>query len=66
MREARSMTWRRSTHSDDSGGECVEVAAAGPAIQMRDSKHPAGPVLAVERRAFRSLLDEIKAGSLDL
>jgi Domain of unknown function (DUF397) len=57
--------WRKSTHSDSKGGECVEVTALPAAIGIRDSKHPGGPHLAVGARQFRALLDQIKAGALD-
>jgi hypothetical protein len=55
--------WRRSSYSgtqDES--ECVEVARMGRAIGVRDSKNPGGPVLALSHRAFRALLDQLKAG----
>ncbi|WP_329409360.1 DUF397 domain-containing protein [Streptomyces sp. NBC_00704] len=44
--------WRKSSHSGDQGGECVEVAALPAAIAVRDSKSPAGPVLTVEPAVF--------------
>jgi hypothetical protein len=31
--------WRKSSYSG-SGNNCVEVAATGPAVAVRDSKHP--------------------------
>ncbi|MFD0856580.1 DUF397 domain-containing protein [Actinomadura adrarensis] len=41
-------TWRKSSHSTDNGGDCVELAAAAPGIvAIRDSKNPEGPVLLV-------------------
>ncbi|MEV6816374.1 DUF397 domain-containing protein [Micromonospora sp. NPDC051296] len=49
--------WRKSTRSNSSGGECVEVAEnlAG-VVAVRDSKDPAGPVLAFDPAAWRSFL----------
>ncbi|MEW2383474.1 DUF397 domain-containing protein [Micromonospora sp. NPDC047707] len=39
--------WRTSTRSTSAGGECVEVADNLPGVvAVRDSKDPAGPVLA--------------------
>jgi hypothetical protein len=32
--------WRKSSYSGSNGGTCVEVAAVGPAVAVRDSKHP--------------------------
>ncbi len=43
--------WRTSSYSGDNGGNCVEVRTAVPAIAIRDSKNPAGPVLAFTARA---------------
>ncbi len=38
--------WRKSTFSNGSGGNCVEVAANLPGIvAVRDSKDPDGPKL---------------------
>ncbi len=34
------LTWKKSSHSAGDGGQCVEVAAAGPAVFVRDSKRP--------------------------
>jgi hypothetical protein len=41
LREAR---WRKSSRSSDQAN-CVEVALAGPAVAVRDSKNTTGPVL---------------------
>ncbi|AXK35091.1 DUF397 domain-containing protein [Streptomyces armeniacus] len=40
--------WHKSTHSNTDGGDCVEVSgsAAAGATLVRDSKRPAGPVVA--------------------
>ncbi|WP_319054218.1 DUF397 domain-containing protein [Streptomyces europaeiscabiei] len=42
-----SLTWFKSSYSGAEGGDCVEVAASPQAIQVRDSKDPARPGLAV-------------------
>ncbi|MGI8330535.1 DUF397 domain-containing protein [Actinomadura scrupuli] len=57
--------WRKSTHSGDQGGECVEVAALPAAIGIRDSKHPGHPPLTIAVHQFRAFLDQVKAGALD-
>jgi hypothetical protein len=38
------MGWRKSSYSSSNGGNCVEIAPHLGAL--RDSKNPAGPVLA--------------------
>ncbi|MBL6275453.1 DUF397 domain-containing protein [Micromonospora fiedleri] len=50
--------WRKSTRSNSSGGDCVEVAdnLVG-VVAVRDSKDPAGPVLAFAPAAWRSFLE---------
>lgn len=54
-----AVSWRKSTRSSTSGGACVELANTRRAV--RDSKNPAGPILAVE---FGGLLAAIQSGSL--
>lgn len=54
--------WRKSSYSNGSGGECVEVTDAHPGIiPVRDSKKPQdGPVLLFRPRAWSSFLDSLK------
>ncbi|MFI7297393.1 DUF397 domain-containing protein [Streptomyces sp. NPDC050121] len=42
----------KSSHSSGGGGECIEVAAAGVAVHIRDSKVRPGPVLTVTSEAW--------------
>lgn len=58
--------WRKSSHSDSEGGNCVEVAGIPTAIAVRDSKNPDGPNLAFARTTFGALAREIRAGQHDL
>jgi hypothetical protein len=58
------MRWRRSSFSGSEGGgndNCVEVAVAGGATALRDSKNVAGPVLVVSAEAFSALLTASRA-----
>ncbi|NJP33207.1 DUF397 domain-containing protein [Micromonospora thermarum] len=49
--------WRKSTRSNANGGACVEVADNLPdVIAVRDSKDPAGPVLAFTPASWRSFV----------
>ncbi|MER5941340.1 DUF397 domain-containing protein [Streptomyces sp. NPDC001928] len=45
--------WRRSSYSNQEGGECVEAAHNLPGIiPVRDSKNPEGPALVFPTRAW--------------
>lgn len=51
--------WRKSSFSGGEGGggdSCVEVAFAGSAAALRDSKNTAGPVLVLPAAALTALL----------
>jgi hypothetical protein len=58
--------WRKSSRSTGIGsnGACVEVALAGPAAAVRDSKNPKGPTLVFPGRAWRDLIAAAKADEL--
>lgn len=59
-------TWRKSSRSNGGGeGDCVEVAELPDLVAMRDSKDPAGPILAFTRIEWRSFLRAVRAGDLD-
>jgi hypothetical protein len=48
--------WFKSSYSTGNGGECVEVAAGGTAILVRDSKVVDGPMLAVSPEAWNGFV----------
>jgi hypothetical protein len=59
--------WRKSSRSGDNGGACVEVARNLPRIvAVRDSKNPAGPVLAIGPAEWQDFIADVKAGHHDL
>jgi hypothetical protein len=51
--------WRTSTYSGGNN-ECVQIADNIPhLIPIRDSKHPAGPVLTFPRAAWQSFVTQL-------
>ncbi|MEU9870374.1 DUF397 domain-containing protein [Actinomadura sp. NPDC048021] len=53
--------WRKSSYSASNGGNCIELAGAGDAVAVRDSKDPDGPVLLLTRVALRRAVDSALA-----
>lgn len=52
--------WRSSTYSGGNN-ECVEIAVGIPTlIPVRDSKLPAGPVIAFTPRAWRPFISHLR------
>ncbi|MER5338224.1 DUF397 domain-containing protein [Micromonospora sp. NPDC002717] len=52
--------WRKTTRSGPDGGNCVEVADNLPGVvAVRDSKDPAGPVLAFDPAAWRAFVSGV-------
>ncbi|MGH3770190.1 MAG: DUF397 domain-containing protein [Pseudonocardiaceae bacterium] len=62
--EVAALGWRTSSDSS-SQINCVQVALGAPAIGVRDSKHPDGPVLAVPSPRWSSFLRGIASSDLD-
>ncbi|MFD6679011.1 DUF397 domain-containing protein [Micromonospora parva] len=55
--ELTGALWRKSTRSNGSGGNCVEVADNLPGlVAVRDSKDPTGPVLLFPPDAWRAFV----------
>ncbi|WP_037869872.1 DUF397 domain-containing protein [Streptomyces sp. SPB074] len=54
--------WRKSSHSGDANGQCVEFADVRPthaAIALRDSKNTPGPAPFVSPTAFTAFLADV-------
>ena len=58
--ELSRAAWRKSTYSNN-GGNCVEVAHAGPGVvAVRDSKDPAGRALAFTPEQWTAFTSTVK------
>jgi hypothetical protein len=59
--------WVKSSLSNGSGGDCVEVARNLPGIvAVRDSKDPDGPKLIFSPDEWRAFAAGIRGGEFDL
>jgi hypothetical protein len=57
--DATEAEWRTSSYSGGQG-DCVEVALSTPSLTpVRDSKRPAGPVLAFSHHAWSAFLTHL-------
>jgi hypothetical protein len=54
-----ALNWRKSTQS--AGGGCLEVAAAGGVVFLRDSKRPDGPIVPISAHAWLVFVAELRA-----
>ncbi|MGP4044154.1 DUF397 domain-containing protein [Streptomyces sp. 2A115] len=53
--------WRKSSYSNGTGGECVEVAAGLPGVvPVRDSKSHPGPVLLIAPTPWSTFIAALK------
>ena len=58
--DVTGIAWRKSRYSGSNGGACVEIGTAGPAVAVRDSKYPDGPLLVVVG-AWKAFIEQVKA-----
>ncbi|UZJ30006.1 DUF397 domain-containing protein [Streptomyces endophytica] len=55
--------WRKSSHSNGEGAECVEVADGHPGlVPVRDSKVPQGPALFFPAGGWAAFVAAVKRG----
>jgi hypothetical protein len=52
--------WRKSSHSDGNGGDCVEVANAMSVIMVRDTTDRGGATLSVPAAAWTTFLTTVR------
>lgn len=57
--------WRRSARSYGTGN-CLEVAALGQRVVVRDSKNPTGAVLRITSAQWNAFVAGVRSGSLGL
>ena len=63
--QTQDLVWRKATASNPSGN-CVELAELdNGAIAMRNSRHPAGPILVYTRAEIAAFLDGAVKGEFD-
>ncbi|MEC4019926.1 DUF397 domain-containing protein [Streptomyces sp. H27-D2] len=56
--------WRKSSRSNPSGGDCVEVVDGIPGlVPVRDSKNPTGPALLFPATAWAAFVDDVKTAA---
>ncbi|WP_443046637.1 DUF397 domain-containing protein [Streptomyces sp. NBC_00247] len=58
----KNSSWRKSSYSANTGGDCLEVAAGSPtdSVPVRDSKVPDGPVVTVGPVAWQAFVDGLR------
>jgi hypothetical protein len=62
-RDVTGLTWRKSTKSDMTGSNCVEVAELGDgAVALRDSNQPTRPDLRFTASEWRAFVDGVRNG----
>ncbi|MEU4028071.1 DUF397 domain-containing protein [Streptomyces anulatus] len=49
-------TWVKSSYSDGTGNNCIEVSDQSSTIYVRDSKNKKGPVLALSPQTWASFV----------
>ncbi|WP_165964501.1 DUF397 domain-containing protein [Actinomadura sp. KC216] len=59
-----ALNWRKASRSVNQD-DCVEVAALGPSVLVRDSLAPSAGVIALDSTQWNELLSAIQSGDLD-
>ncbi|MFD3411806.1 DUF397 domain-containing protein [Streptomyces cyaneofuscatus] len=63
--DLNAATWRRSSYSNQDGGQCLEVADGfAPVVPVRDSKNPHGPALTFTAADWSSFVAAVKGDDL--
>ncbi|MGW7022385.1 DUF397 domain-containing protein [Streptomyces decoyicus] len=63
--DVSALSWRKSSYSNQDGGNCIEVSDDFPAlVPVRDSKDPHRPALLFDATAWSSFVTAVKGGAL--
>ncbi|MFE5943625.1 DUF397 domain-containing protein [Streptomyces sp. NPDC056480] len=57
-------SWRKSSYSGDTGGQCIEIADLTAHIAVRDSKNPTGPAFLATPAAFTAFVGAAAEGRI--
>ncbi|MFE9250259.1 DUF397 domain-containing protein [Streptomyces sp. NPDC007088] len=58
-RDLTTAEWRKSTHSNGDGGDCLEVTTCPGVVPVRDSKKPTGPVLLFRGPVWSQFIEDV-------
>jgi hypothetical protein len=65
MTDISSLVWHKSSYSNGSGGNCIEIASRGSErTAVRDSKDPHGPVLGFSDGAWAEFVAAVRGERL--
>ncbi|MER5582048.1 DUF397 domain-containing protein [Streptomyces asoensis] len=54
-----NVTWRKSSYSNTTGGECLEIAEGTPFVPVRDSKAPERGALVFDEAVWSVFVSSI-------
>jgi hypothetical protein len=57
------VSWRKSSHSGDNGGACVEVGTTGQVVAVRDSKDREGIRLFFAADTWQAFAEDVKGSA---
>jgi hypothetical protein len=63
-KQTSCLAWRKSTVSHGTN-ECVEVAAKGQSVLVRDSRDPSGPTLTFRAQEWITFLENVQHSTFD-
>ncbi|WP_433370904.1 DUF397 domain-containing protein [Streptosporangium sp. CA-115845] len=64
-RDLARLGWRKSSRSQGTTDNCVEVAFVSGLVAVRDSKDPGGATLAFSPDGWTAFLGRVKTGDFD-